>query len=1486
MRRVIALLALTLLAAAVPAEATVSLNPIKFRLERPERLPSAGREFAVTLVVEAARAIDVSGLALAGPGWSGVRMDGGDAFALKAGEVRRLTVLATPDAGYGKLTVTAEAAGRTVEKAFDLSREAYAGIMPSDSDLLPPHRLLSAGGEKFPGEPSLTLAEMTALAGFEEAPAADQDKALPCTVTGRLVYWHANQNTWLPAAFATVWAWVYPPTGLYYSVGTQRTNEVGEFSIQVPDGVSIAVGFSATSNAVVVQEDNFVEDDYVWITPRVSIPVGMTQYHTGILSPNTHNGALHICTVITYAQNQYRDLGFDVTRIDTQWPDDEGSLFTTAFHEVHLASGGEWDDGTICHEYGHYWHHMHAHDVEIDYCNGVCDDGDRCGHCGWCPEDDKVAWIEGGAQILSRLSTEYLQDRVQFNVVHKGIDAVDDSPDCDWIPWDIEYVVAGAAWDMIDDDQGTETDNFRTDALGRTVYDQLNLETADMLHLLADYCPAEGHEPYRWPGLFRCAAEYIDNLGRPDATREMLWETLKNWDLDLDESSPGAPQNLTTSFPQGTTTTIAMGGFHWEKADDDMSGACAYSVSLTPNAPVLPDHVVDTTNLYWWPEDPLTPGTWYFTVTAMDRTGKWSIDYASYGPIIIAAQGPADLEPYTLAGWTAPLVLRSTAAPAAPDPVVQTNFIQGDNVYFNWGEINNGTGSSGSFKDVFFVDDAAVYTSDIRLLGAGVSSGSRNKGPVNLGVIGRHTVRVEVDGEGVVAESQEGDNDYARQFVFSVPALELDETIARPGGLPDAAAGQDRLPTGMTAYPNCDGFDVPLCLFPELVWAVPDDYRDPIALRLHTGQTDQTGFSAALVTSLSAPDRPAAVIQNPAETLLTDYAVSVMDQEGKGATYRIHRELVHMFALPDTIPESMGSGDAVDFYYTYNGLGRNAWFTVKLENAGSGTARLMFFDPGFVMGTLADANVTMSCATGDTIYHNTYLEPGDMALTVVTRDPRLTQAMDYVISAYEAKPDLVAATPTGWFANLVPQVGLPYPGSGPVPAPTRLAGNADSTGFYWSLLNDSPDAGIPTGLQRKVELDGEYLFGSIFIDQLPPGYEVRIAQSGLRNVRGGRHTLVHRINYGRGIDEDDYTNNHHGRQWVWEPGVLVTGATHTLALPPGLYGGMTHLTEGTSAPNCDGYRFNTTLASRQEALLVAYGQGTVADVDLGLYESADVKEGFTDPKALSVWSGPEGDFVLRYMVGSGTFTSYLGVRRGSGLPVGSVVLRARTDTSWWNSAPGTSRSGIIEADTFVDDFILPLQPGLYRFTLISPDAPLGFSLHDVSDGYSAKSDYMPEAAAWQSDAEPGQDVDFVVRIPDPAPARMALVIWRREASTSAQAAAWTVSIGTDVTGVDDGGGTVPRIAVSRLVEAAPNPFNPRTSIAFETATEGSCELTIHDLRGRQVRKLVSGNVSRGRHTADWDGLDEAGQRAPSGVYMVRMAIAAETVGLLKLTLLK
>lgn len=1466
------------------ARADVSQVPVRARLERPERLAEPGREFTAVITIEAARDVAVADLTLGGDGWTGARLDAPRELSLGAGRTASFAIAATAAAGCGPLVLRGTVDGRPWRQSFTPTREAWEGLLPVDSDLLPPALIRPAGGAKTAAPSGLTMAQLTALAAEDLPPPPDKDGPT-CTVTGLLNYWHEGVAVWAPAYGSRVWARVFPPTGGYYHVPYVEVAPNGTFSLEVPRGVSIMIGFSATSRAVIVQEDGLWEDNHVWYTDAVAIGADQSLYVAGAIHPNSHHGALSICTSVTMAHDYFRDLGWDVSQIDLQWPDDDGSAYSPFFDELHITRGDAWDEGTICHEWGHYWHRHYAHSLEIDYCNGICDDGD-CGHCRWCPEDDKVAWIEGSAQILSRLLTDHLATRLVFTPDHKDIDTHEDDPNCDWDPWNIEFVVAGAIYDMADDDIDIELENLNTDFLGEPVYDRLDLTTDDILHIMADDCAVEGHEPYRMPGFFRCAAAYIDALGRPDATRSDLWETAWNWDLQLDAQGPLIVTALTSSFPEGTATSTAFGGFYWQPAPDDLSGACAYSVRLNQNFPAAPDNTHETDRLQWWPDDALTPGTWYFTVKAVDRAGNWSTTYATYGPIVITAPGPADLTPVTPAGWSAPLVVRSTLASAAPAPVTQPNTVQGHTVYFNWGERNEGTGPTASFRNTLFVDGALVRTSGSRTLGAGVSNDTRNEGPVDVGAIGRHTVWVRLDGLDSTPEPDENDNFYARQIVFSPQDIALGETIVRSAGLPDATAGHVLLPAGVTPYPNGDGFDAELCLYPELVWAVPDVADDRLEMRLHARDVGQTGFAAPLATAASLADRPAAIVLNTFATQTVSYCVGVSDQQGSGNRYRIHRELGRMFAMPDTLDGTLDAGNCLDLYYTYNELPAAAWFTIKLANPSASLLVMRHFAPDFTMGSLGAADLTLAAAAGDTIHHSVRLEPGELALTVVSRDPRQTAATAYSIFAYQEKPDLQAGTPAGWLANLVPHVGLPYSAtSGSVPAPTRLVGDADSTGIYWSLRNAAGNAAAGSGVRRAVYVDGNTLFSSIFIDPIAAGQEVRVGQSRLQNIRGGRHTLYHRVNYTHAVDEDDWTDNDYGRQWVWSPRALATGQSHALPLPAGAWNGLGYVTEGLAAPNCDGFRVTTSTPVPIPSLLTVWAAASYGDVDLGLYTGSGVQDGFVATSAMSAWSGGDCDFVLRCTTTSGTFNHLLGVTRASSLAAGDVALRAQASSLIWSSVAGSTRTGTVESDTYFDTAMFGLAPGVYRFTLESDAAELGFSLHDVSGGYGAKTSPWQDGLAWQLPNTAGADVSFTVSVPDPAPTRLALVVWRPGRADSNLDAPWTVTVSGNISAVED---TPPAAAVlaSRLLSAAPNPFNPQTVIAYEVAQAGAGELTVHDVRGRLVRRLAAGELAVGRHEARWDGLDETGQRVPSGIYVARLRAAGGEADLLKLTLLK
>jgi glucose/arabinose dehydrogenase len=71
-----------------------------------------------------------------------------------------------------------------------------------------------------------------------------------------------------------------------------------------------------------------------------------------------------------------------------------------------------------------------------------------------------------------------------------------------------------------------------------------------------------------------------------------------------------------------------------------------------------------------------------------------------------------------------------------------------------------------------------------------------------------------------------------------------------------------------------------------------------------------------------------------------------------------------------------------------------------------------------------------------------------------------------------------------------------------------------------------------------------------------------------------------------------------------------------------------------------------------------------------------------------------------------------------------------------------------------------------------------------------------------------------------------------------------------------------------LARNYPNPFNPTTSIGYDTQEEGRVTLSVFDILGRKVATLVDGVQEAGSHTAVFNGADFA-----SGVYLYRLTTA-------------
>jgi FlgD Ig-like domain len=74
---------------------------------------------------------------------------------------------------------------------------------------------------------------------------------------------------------------------------------------------------------------------------------------------------------------------------------------------------------------------------------------------------------------------------------------------------------------------------------------------------------------------------------------------------------------------------------------------------------------------------------------------------------------------------------------------------------------------------------------------------------------------------------------------------------------------------------------------------------------------------------------------------------------------------------------------------------------------------------------------------------------------------------------------------------------------------------------------------------------------------------------------------------------------------------------------------------------------------------------------------------------------------------------------------------------------------------------------------------------------------------------------------------------------------------------------------------SPNPFHERTTIAAHLAARANINVMIFDVGGRRVATIASGVRDAGEVRYEWNGIDDAGNRVPAGVYFCRLQVGGQ-----------
>ena len=85
--------------------------------------------------------------------------------------------------------------------------------------------------------------------------------------------------------------------------------------------------------------------------------------------------------------------------------------------------------------------------------------------------------------------------------------------------------------------------------------------------------------------------------------------------------------------------------------------------------------------------------------------------------------------------------------------------------------------------------------------------------------------------------------------------------------------------------------------------------------------------------------------------------------------------------------------------------------------------------------------------------------------------------------------------------------------------------------------------------------------------------------------------------------------------------------------------------------------------------------------------------------------------------------------------------------------------------------------------------------------------------------------------------------------------------------------------------AHPNPFNNSVSISFEIPNSKRVNLSIFDMKGRNIRRMNLGVLGSGLHKVLWDGKNNLGNELSSGIYMVVLEVGGK-INIQKISLIK
>ncbi len=1298
-------------------------------------------------------------------------------------------------------------------------------------------------------------------------------------IWGRLIYLRED-NLWAGVDGCSFWV-MDEDDDWDDELASGITNSDGYFDIvftyDMAEDPDVYVEFEAGNAAVMVEESGMYEWNYTFETATMDDWTGTAHGYGELAStdPALHAG-LHILTTGSRIWRWYHDLGYDTPEVDIQWPEGGGgvSFYDSGEQEIHITSESQWNEHTIGHEYSHHWMLNFSYRETTDYCNSPsrCDEPDDCGHCLWCQESDVDAWREGFPDWAGSSFTVILGN---YPLAPLHPDTLENTGTCGGTQDDVWKVEGNFAAFLRDiEDSGAEDANGALPGA-----DELALGRDEIVWI------ADAIQPYT---PYQFMTTFLQHY--PHYTSQ-LWAVARQNGYDLDSTPPGLVTDLhSTSHVPYIDSGDGTIDFAWTAAGDDLSGIGGYAISVTTGAPANPGTTQDIGAVTAYTTDDLGVGTYYFNIRAVDREGNWAGGYVSYGPLSIRASFSADARPWPSPGWDHALQPRPTAD-CTSTYCPETSVLNGNSATTWWNVSVENIGEDpvpSGWDNRVYLDGAYFYGFPLTTgLGYGEYCTRLNRGPITVRG-GRHMLTVWTDSSEENAEMNEFDNRFGRQWVWTPLPLSLNVPVTRDAP-PDPLGGAVTIDPLLYSY-NCDGLYV--FMTSGAYYAVVVRALDATAdydCRLHPASTGATnGFTRFGSVGYSA--RPAgcidAVLMDRYNASSFYWNVGVVNMHDDTADYVavMHDSQVMAFGSPVAVAMA---AETYMFLRDFNvPSSQSVTLSVDTDPA-AGPLQLAWFDNSFTQGDLLDADgYAVTDASGHAELACGAVAAGIHGL-VVYRDPRdvpggkAAPAVSVTARAYSTPADLKPARPAGWAYAVVPRPaadGTPTS----VPAPTVLYGDSATTYYNWAMTNAGPRVSPAT--HTRLYVDGALPL-TWNIGEMPPGSVLTINNPSGYALAAGRHVLSMRVDADGQAAEGVETNNGFGLQWVWSPKPLTPRSPVTRAAPGDPTGGWAEVVTGgydVTYYNCDGLRLPPPRFSGQHGywLALAVMPGPASDVDPRLHEVATgATLGFRAARATSAWGVGQSDFVL---------VSFRATSPGRAFDVGVIGAAgaenytAEAFSSTFRASYPTGALGpyTLAAGNLIHLHELLLAPGPIAIGLheTGGDVDWGLSLHRGDRAYQGKSDALEGGLSWFRG--PGWDEWLVLDIPHDG--YYCLAVWKAGSADLAKSGSYTLEFVPDVTGAPQPPDVPGR---SSIVATHPNPFNPRVVISYALAQAGWARLEVFDLQGRRVRRLADAVHPAGRHACEWDGVDDARQAVPSGVYFVRLT-AAEVHDTRAVTLLR